>query len=121
VLSKSARQTAFRYRIKNLARKHQNPRLLKIHFHTFRHLKALWEYDKSKSILHVKAVLGHKSIMTTQRYVDLYTEIYGDLKPKKCICEIALNAQEAKKLFEQGFKYGTGEYSDGGKLFYKYI
>ena len=27
---------------------------------------------------------------------------------------------EAKKLMEQGFKYETGEYHDGGKLFYKF-
>jgi len=54
-------------------------------------------------------------------YVELYTEIYGDLKPEKCICEIALNVLDAKRLLEQGFKYETGEYHDGGKLFYKYL
>ena len=54
---------------------------------------------------HVKRVLGHKSIMTTQRYVDLYEEIYNDLKPDSYICEIALTAKDAKKLVEQGFEY----------------
>ena len=29
-------------------------------------------------------------------------------------------AERAKKLIEQGFKYETGEYDDGGKLFSKY-
>ena len=38
---------------------------------------------------------------------------------EKNVSEIALNIQEAKKLIEQGFRYTTGEYSDGGKLFYK--
>jgi len=42
--------------------------------------------------------------------------------PKKQVeyfCEIASKIQEAKKLLEQGFRYKTGEYIDGGKLFRK--
>ena len=67
----------------------------------------------------VKRILGHKSILTTQRYVERYEELY-DNKPRETICEIALNVKEAKKLIEQGFKYETGEYIDGRKLFKKY-
>jgi len=62
---------------------------LKIHFHTFHHCKALKEYDKTKNILHVKRILGHRSIMTTQRYVELYEEIYENLKPENYVCETA--------------------------------
>jgi hypothetical protein len=40
-------------------------------------------------------------------------------RPKKTICEIALNVNEAKKLIGQGFRYETGEYDNGGKLFAK--
>lgn len=46
--------------------------------------------------------------------------VYFDSPPREIICEIALNIQKAKKLMEQGFKYETGEYNDGDKLFYKY-
>ena len=60
---------------RNLARLHRNPRLGQIHFHTFRHCKALREYHKIKSIQYVKRILGHKSIMTTQQYVDLYRNL----------------------------------------------
>ena len=67
----------------------------------------------------VKKVLGHRSILTTQIYLELYEELYQAEK-KETICEIALNIQEAKRLIEQGFRYETGEYHDGGKLFYKY-
>ena len=56
--------------------------------------------------------------MTTQNYVELYEEIYVN-KPVEYFCEIASNIQEAKKLLEQGFRYKTGEYIDGGKLFRK--
>jgi len=115
--SPHARQVAFYLRMKNLARIHNNPKFLKIHFHTLRHCKALREYDKTKSILHVKRVLGHKSVMTTQRYVDLYTEIYGDLKPENYICETAATIKDAKKLVESGFEYICE--IDGEKLFRK--
>jgi hypothetical protein len=43
--------------------------------------------------------------MTTQRYVDLYEEIYGDLKPDGYICETASTAKDAMKLIEQGFEF----------------
>jgi hypothetical protein len=53
-----------------------------------------------------------------QRYVELYEELYEN-RPRETICEIALNVEESKRLMEKGFKYETGEYNDGGKLFYK--
>lgn len=52
---------------------------------------------------YVKRILGHRSTMTTQRYVDLYEEIYGDLYPENYICETASTAKDTKKLIEQGF------------------
>jgi len=113
------RQIAFRTRLITLSKIHDNPRLKKIHFHTLRHCKALREYHKTLNMQRVKRILGHKSILTTQRYVELYEELYENT-PRETVCEIALNIQEAKKLIEQGFKYETGEYHDGGKLFSKY-
>ena len=104
-LTKKVRQTNFKRRLQKLARIHDNLRLTKIHYHTFRHCKALREYHKTKSMQHVKRVLGHRSIMTTQRYVDLYEEIYSDLKPDSYICEVASTVKEAKKLIEQGFEF----------------
>jgi hypothetical protein len=66
---------------------------------------------------HVKRVLGHKSIMTNQRYVDLYEEIYSDLKPDGYVCEVASTVEEAKKLIEQGFEFVCE--IDGEQLFKK--
>lgn len=103
--SRNARQANFHKRMEKLARDHNNPRIKLIHYHTFRHAKALREYDKTRSVLHVKKALGHKSIMTTQRYVELYTEIYGDLKPEHYVCETASTVKEAKRLVESGFEY----------------
>ena len=61
----------------NLSRKLQNPRLLQIHVHTFRHWKATMEYHKTKDILHVMQILGHKNIMNTLKYTQLI-EFKGD-------------------------------------------
>jgi hypothetical protein len=55
--------------------------------------------------------------MTTQRYVELYEEIYGDLKPESYVCQTASNVKEAKKLIEQGFQYVCE--IDGEKIFKK--
>lgn len=101
----NTRRMMFHRRMKRLARAHDNPRFLKIHPHTFRHCKALREFHKTNNMQLVKKVLGHKNIMTTQRYVELYTEIYGDLQPEDYVCEVASTVQEAKKLVEAGFDY----------------
>jgi integrase len=50
---------------KQMVYKLKNPRLTQITFHTFRHWKATMEYRKTKDILHVKQVLGHKSLDNT--------------------------------------------------------
>ena len=68
---------------------------------------------------HVKKILGHRSILTTQTYVELYEDLY-DNQERETMGEIALNIQEAKKLMERGFKYECGQFNDGGMLFYKY-
>ncbi len=56
---------------KRAAKTTNNPRLLAIHPHTFRHWKATIEYHKTKDIIHVKTILGHKDIKTTMIYINL--------------------------------------------------
>ena len=53
---------------KKIAHKLGNTRMLKISFHTLRHWKATMEYAKTKDILHVMRMLGHKSIQNTLIY-----------------------------------------------------
>ena len=84
----------------NLARKLQNPRLLRIHFHTFRHWKATMEYAKTKDILHVMNILGHKRIQNTLIYTQLV-----DFKNDEYVSKVAKNAKEACELIEAGFEY----------------
>jgi site-specific recombinase XerD len=54
-----------------VAQKLGNPRINRISFHMFRHWKATMEYHKTKDILHVKQMLGHKKIENTMIYTQL--------------------------------------------------
>jgi len=84
----------------NLSRKLQNPRLLLIHFHTFRHWKATMEYHKTKDILHVMRILGHKNIMNTLKYTQLV-----DFKGDDYTSKATKDSEEARQLIENGFEY----------------
>jgi len=103
---------------KRLAHKLNNPRLLKISFTTFRHWKGTTEYHKTKDILHVKQLLGHKNIQSTMVYINLEAAIFTDRNDEFHVV-VAKNTQEACKIVKVGFEYVTGEYEDGGKIFRK--
>lgn len=98
------------------AQKLDNPRLLKIHLHTFRHWKGTTEYHKTKDIIHVKTMLGHKDIQSTMRYINLEQAIYIEQNDQYTV-KIAHNITEATQLLEIGFEYITE--MDGTKLFRK--
>jgi len=103
---------------KSAARKLGNPRLLKITFITFRHWKGTMEYHRTKDILYVKKILGHKSIQNTLIYIDLEIALFA--RPsEEFTARVATNTEEACGLVEVGFEYVTGEYDDGGKIFRK--
>lgn len=83
-----------------LAVRIQNPRLKQIHFHTLRHWKATMEYAKTRDILYVKQLLGHKRLENTEVYthlVDFATEDYTVRRPKA--------SKEEDELIEAGFEY----------------
>ena len=58
------------------------------------------EYHKTKSILHVMQVLGHKNIKNTLIYTHLI-----DFKDEEYISRVAKTIPEACKLVEAGFDY----------------
>ena len=88
----------------NIARKLQNPRLLQIRFHTFRHWKATTLYHQTKDILYVMKFLGHRNIKNTLIYIQLEEAIFKEQKDG-FICKAAKDADEAKELIEIGFEY----------------
>lgn len=90
----------FRQQRKRIAGKLKNERISKITFHTFRHWKATTEYAKTKDILHVMQLLGHKNIQNTLLYTQLISFENDDFHSAT-----AKTVQEAQILVEAGFEY----------------
>ena len=60
------------------------------------------EYHRTKDILHVKELLGRKSIQNTLIYTYLV-----NFEDDQFTCRVAKTVQEAKELIEAGFDYVT--------------
>lgn len=58
------------------------------------------EYHRTKDILHVMKILGHKNINNTLVYTHLV-----DFGNDKYVSKIANSAEEAGKLVESGYEY----------------
>ena len=95
-----------------LAAKLKNPRLLQVTFHTFRHWKATMEYHKTRDILHVKEILGHRSLDNTMKYTQLIS-----FKNDEFSVRIAHTEEEACQLLENGYDF-VCDY-EANKLFRK--
>jgi len=98
------------------ATKLNNPRLKQIHLHTFRHWKGTTEYHKTKDIIHVKTVLGHKNIENTMIYINIENGLFSN-ENDQFTCKVAHNITEATQLIENGFEYVTE--MDNTKIFRK--
>ncbi len=94
------------------AKKIGNPRINRISFKTLRHWKATMEYNRTRDILHVMNILGHKNIKNTLIYAHL-VNVHDD----EYVSKVAWNLEEACKLVEAGFGYVT-EF-EGSKIFRK--
>jgi integrase len=93
----------------------RDPELLKIRLYDLRHWFATTEYLKTKDLLHVKYLLGHRNIETTMIYVHIAQGLINT--SEDYTCKAARNIEEAAKLIEQGFEYVTE--MEGVKLFRK--
>lgn len=71
------------------------------------------EYHKTKDILHVKQLLGHRDINSTL----VYTQLVNFQDPEEFTCRVAKTLTEAKELVEAGFDYVTD--IENAKLFRK--
>jgi len=97
-------QAVFNSYRKRVAHKLANPRLLKIHLHTFRHWYATNEYLKMRDIYYVKRKLGHKNVTNTERYMHIAEALLTG-KPDEFISKTARNVEETCILVESGFEY----------------
>jgi len=103
---------AFRKQRRRIAHKFGNPRILQIHFHTLRHWKATMEYARTKDILYVMQLLGHRKIENTLKYTQLV-----NFKNDEYVCKVARTIDEDKELLEAAFEYITER--DGIKIYRK--
>jgi integrase len=85
---------------KRIAYKLQNPRILKITFHTLRHWGASMEYHRTKVLMHVKERLGHRSILSTEIYTHLLNFESDEYHVKR-----ASTREEENSLIEAGFEF----------------
>ena len=72
-------------------------------------------YHKKPDVFYIAGLLGHKSIMTTQIYVNLDKMAFGE--SNEYIVKVASTVDDALKLLEVGFEYVTE--MDKVKLFRK--
>jgi integrase len=89
---------------RRIAKKLNNPRILKIGFHTFRHWKGTIEYHKTKDIIHVQQILGHKAITSTMLYINLENALFQSGTDEFHV-KTASTVEEAAKLIEVGFEF----------------
>jgi hypothetical protein len=59
------------------------------------------EYHKTKDIIYVMKLLGHKSIKNTL----VYTQLIDFDDNEQFVCKAAKTVQEASTLIESGFEY----------------
>ena len=64
------------------------------------------EYHKTKDILHVKEMLGHKSIQNTLIYVNIEHALFQNQTDEFHV-KTAKTVEEAISLAEVGFEYVT--------------
>jgi len=86
-----------------LAYRTQNRRVKHIHLHSFRHWFGCMLYHSTKDIMLVKQKLDHKSITSTQIYVQLLQTSGKDEYDSKAVTTL----EDMTKLIEQGFEYVT--------------
>jgi integrase len=93
-------KNAMRIARNRLAVQLQDPRFKLIHPHSFRHFKGTTEYAKTKDLLHVMQVLGHRNCQNTLIYTHL-----SKFESDEFHHAIAKTIEEAGKLVDAGFEF----------------
>jgi integrase len=103
--SLKAMKTTFLKTRRRLAQTLQNPRLLRITFHTLRHWKATMLYHQTKDPYYVQHFLGHKSLKSTEIYINIEHTLFEAGVDDQFTVRIAEKPEEIKELLEAGFEY----------------
>lgn len=98
-------KTTFQKTRKRLSTTLQNPRLTKIHYHTLRHWKATMTYHQTKDPYYVQHLLGHKSLKSTEIYINIEHALFEAGANDQYTVRIVEKPEEIKELLEAGFEY----------------
>jgi len=90
---------------KGVAEKLQNPRLVRISFHTFRHWKTTMLYHQTKDPYYVQHFLGHKKLTSTEIYINIEHTLFEAGANDEFTVKVAEKPEEIKALLEVGFEY----------------
>jgi integrase len=94
---------SYKYMRKRAAEIHQNPRLLSIELRSFRHWGGtMLAHYTNGNVLKVKEKLGHKSILSTMKYIRMI-----HFEENEFEVAIATTVKEAKQILSAGFDYVT--------------
>jgi hypothetical protein len=74
------------------------------------------EYHKTHDVYHVKKILGHKRLRSTEIYINLEQAVFTEINEEFHVKAVK-TLDEACKLLEVGFEYVTD--MDDYKLFRK--
>lgn len=102
---------------KRTAQKLGNPRIMKIHFHTFRHYKGTMMYHDAHDGTIVRHQLGHKTATMTDRYINIERGMWMN-DDGQWTCKVAQDNNEEIQLNEKGFQY-VRTLADGKPLYRK--
>ena len=91
---------------------YRDPVIKQVRLYDLRHFKATMTYHKTKDILHVKKVLGHKRIETTLIYTHLI-----NFESDEWTSAVAATVEECCKMIDGGFEYVCD--FEGKKIFRK--
>jgi len=98
---------------KRLAKDLENPEILKLKWHKFRHYFGTMLYIRSKfNQIKVMKLLGHTSLKNTTIYVHLSERLLT--QPQNWIIKIANTNEEYVKLLEQNYEYVSNGVNDEG-------
>ena len=76
------------------------PELRKITFHTFRHWYATNLYHKTKNIIYVQRMLGHRRIQNTMIYIHIEEALFPE-EELKTLVEYALTRDDITRLLKK--------------------
>jgi integrase len=101
-----ALHSSFRLQRHKLAAKLGRPQLLKIHFHTFRHVRGTMDVHNHIPLYEVKENLGHKCITNTEKYIHFNRQLFHEKSDRYHFAAVS-TVEDAGKLIENGYEYVT--------------